>query len=386
MRDNVLRVLTRKTFLYIAFCWLCCVVTGIVGVAICYIGLFKIVPEGSIAPEAKLELWVNRCFQWLTAFFSYLNLIAMPWRLSVAHHMWVSHRSCEPGKDFYGRETEAIWFHLPRGRRKVIAFCLITGALAHYVQQIGRIIWHTYDMAEEMPGTLPINLGFVLSIVFPIIGGVAQGVGEGRLQKAEPSRFPPGIGKDIQAAMAKVRRGELRVCSCGEKSLIGAIFREMRQQKEKANSWHIAKEIEVLQRRSRNGDGSARQPPDSSAAGVVTWWQHLTRSGAKTTSRAASVWRVASAPGPSPAPAESETDKDEKWGSPPGALSPGRLGSKPGERLSVQRLEEGGMAAAAPAAAALAPSPACPAEAQAPLPELPDDGGVAAEKQPAADE
>jgi hypothetical protein len=93
------------------------------------------------------------------------------------------HTDCVPhqvGVDFYGRPTEALWFHLPMHTRKIVAWCLNIGYVAHYVSLGTHIYYWEYWDTQGMPGAPAVNIPFIISIVVPIIGAQFQGGDEGQ--------------------------------------------------------------------------------------------------------------------------------------------------------------------------------------------------------------
>lgn len=130
--------------------------------------------------------------QIITALFSYILGLTLPWRLANAVHLagWAG-RSCKAGVDFYGRPATGIWWHIPPRQRARIVACLVLNAVMHYATQACRVVWYSYDASQTMPGVLWINVTFVLSIVFGVGGGIVQGVYEGGVRKANPDQFPP---------------------------------------------------------------------------------------------------------------------------------------------------------------------------------------------------
>ena len=81
--------------------------------------------------------------------------------------------------DFYGRETEAIWFHIPERSRAIISICLCLSVTMHFATQATRFVWLDYKGSNDpSDGMIPVNVTFVLSIVFAIAGGVVQGTQE----------------------------------------------------------------------------------------------------------------------------------------------------------------------------------------------------------------
>ena len=74
------------------------------------------VPDASGKCEPR-NWWYNLSIQVLNALFTYGVALTMAWRLANAHHLCCSRRSCAPGRDLYGRPTDAIWFSVPVGHR-----------------------------------------------------------------------------------------------------------------------------------------------------------------------------------------------------------------------------------------------------------------------------
>ncbi len=110
------------------------------------------------------------------------------------------------GVDFYGRPTEALWFHLPLFSRKCVAWCLNIGWVAHYASLITHCVYWPYWDTQHMPGAIAVNLPFIVSILFPIIGGVIQGNAEEKVIAAYPKRFPPTFGKYLKQAWADYKK------------------------------------------------------------------------------------------------------------------------------------------------------------------------------------
>jgi len=272
-RDGVLRVLSRKIFLYLAVLWLTLLILSIILVAVLYCGLlFPVFANAGnmttdpvvieYAPwsrearfiglsDSELMYWCNVCFQLLTALFSYLNGIATPWRVSILmHHL--SRRSSAPGFDFYGRPTEAIWFHIPERPRAVIATCLCGSVFFHFATQATRLIWTDYISSNLMPGLVPVNVTFVLSIVFAIAAGAIQGAQEKKLKKAHPERYPPGIDQHLKEFYQRWKRGEIRkLCS------LHTLRELMRESKEAKANHFVASSL----KRIKQPDAPSASPP-----------------------------------------------------------------------------------------------------------------------------
>lgn len=130
LRDGLLRLLSRKLFLYFAVLWLLCLVTTIGFIVVLYIAIYvPVIGSIGTAPPAnetlpwatwardaqivgltddELMYWCNVCFQVCTALFSYLNFIVIPWRVSIAaHHL--SKRNSAPVRDIFS----SLYFAAP---------------------------------------------------------------------------------------------------------------------------------------------------------------------------------------------------------------------------------------------------------------------------------
>ena len=123
------------------------------------------------------------------------------------------------GVDFYGRPTEALWFHLPVHTRKIVAWCLNIGYVAHYVSLGTHIYYWEYWDTQGMPGAPAVNIPFIISIVVPIIGAQFQGAAEKTVMKANPKRFPPTFDEYLAKAKADyaedLRTGKATRLGCG---------------------------------------------------------------------------------------------------------------------------------------------------------------------------
>ena len=119
--------------------------------------------------DIELMQWANCCIQILTGLFSYLNGIAIPWRVSILCHHLLSKRSSAPGHDFYGRPTEAIWFHIPQSSRIWIAAFLNLSVFFHFATQATRFVWTDYVTSNILPGIIPINVSRAITALPPFL-------------------------------------------------------------------------------------------------------------------------------------------------------------------------------------------------------------------------
>ena len=213
VRDRVLRALCAHIFNDLAVLWLINAVGWVLVVVVVFCALNLRLFGRLQMGDDGLKIWFNIAVKVMTGLFSYLNGVALPWRVSIAHHMFCSRRSCEPGRDFYGRETEALWFLLPVGRRKLIAVLLNLSAFFHFSNQATHIVWHSYEASMEEVTAIPVAATFGLSVLFGILAGIVQGNSEDKLIKESPEKFPPPISKAVKRVFQKWRSGEIRLRS-----------------------------------------------------------------------------------------------------------------------------------------------------------------------------
>ena len=192
--------------------------------------------------DGNLEMWANICVQVLTGLFSYFNIITLPWRLSILYHT-CGNRSDAPGRDFYGRPTEAIWFHISPRVRGWITFLLLSSTTSHFATQSSRFVYPSFKESNDFPGSLICNVTFGLAVLFGMIAGCVQDRAERQIVKANPGRYPPSIIAHIQDLR---KRGEfswiaLLCCKLGS------------SHEERLALWHMEKELKRMMSR-RNSD------------------------------------------------------------------------------------------------------------------------------------
>jgi len=103
--------------------------------------------------------------------------------------------------------------------RKIVAWCLNIGYVAHYVSLGTHIYYWEYWDTQSMPGAPAVNIPFIISIVVPIIGAQFQGAAEKAVMKANPKRFPPTFDEYLAKAKADyaedLRTGKASRFECG---------------------------------------------------------------------------------------------------------------------------------------------------------------------------
>jgi hypothetical protein len=260
-RDSVLRALTHRTFLQLAVLWLLNAVGWVLLIALLFLALHLGAFGKFGMDDSALKMWFNIAVKVMTGLFSYLNGISTPWRVSIAYHLFCSRRSCAPGRDFYGRPTEALWFLLPVRRRRLIAVLLLVAVFFHYANQAAHIYWSSYEESMEGPTAIPVTATFLLSVLFSIIAGAVQGRAESKLIKQSPGKFPPGVWEDLKEVVMMVRSGQLKsLCSPQ------ALREFLRLKQASARRFFIAREKSRLTREiesTRQREPSAAAPSDT---------------------------------------------------------------------------------------------------------------------------
>ena len=153
------------------------------------------------------QWWFNTCMKVFVVLFSYVNFLPIPWRLSILHHVYCSHRPSEAGVDFYGRPSDALWFNIPKDRRRRIAVGLNMAWIAHFVCLATHMLYSEYIEGQTFPGILFHNLPFVLSITFQVMAAVSQSKAENVLIAEQPERFPQKAFHIAKHGYRKWRKG-----------------------------------------------------------------------------------------------------------------------------------------------------------------------------------
>ena len=291
-RDRLLIALGHQIFLYIAILWL---------LALCGFGAFAAITFGALfipqimvafsgimrnepadmslaedwyavgLSDDQLEYWANVCVHVLTGLFSYFNTLTLPWRLSILYHL-CSRRSDAPGRDFYGRSTEAIWFQIPRRARAYITFFLLASTVSHFATQTSRFVYPSFESSNAWPGVIICNVTFGGAIVFGVIAGIKQSIEERKLVKKHPDRYPPTIWSHIHELRKRGEFSCLALLCCR----LGSSHEEARER------WFLEKEIQKLSKKgtpaTRRSEvfPSDRSPPSargprSEEAGAELW-------------------------------------------------------------------------------------------------------------------
>jgi serine/threonine protein kinase len=155
----------------------------------------------------------NLCIKAIMICLTYINFLPIPWRVAIGVDAWGDAltdrgRHEPPGLDFYGRETEALWFHIPRHRRALIALLLNLAWVSHMVAVGFCLGYWSYVASQTWPGALAINLPGIGSFVAIVSAGVLQSGDESKLIAAQPKRFPPAMSKILLDAFVAWKSGK----------------------------------------------------------------------------------------------------------------------------------------------------------------------------------
>ncbi len=168
------------------------------------------------------------------------------------HLAGCGHGPWRNGTDFYGRQTDAIWFHIERRPRLIITGLLLAALVMHFSTQTCRIIWHSYYLSNDTLGTIPTNTTFVGSIVLAIVAGCIQGAQEKKLRAADleasadnpaARRYPPTVEDALKDLFQRWRAGELET-----RRPMQALKVAKEAHQKQTTSWFVTKESDVLAR------------------------------------------------------------------------------------------------------------------------------------------
>jgi len=199
--------------------------------------------------EDEANYWTNVCIHVFTAIFSYINSLAIPWRVSIAHHLWQTRRDNSPGRDFYGRKTDAQWFHLSVRDRKIIAIGLNLGWVLHWIQQVARWIWSSHEASNLLGPAILINSTFAGSIIFPALAGSRQNKVQKKLASEKPDMFPQTIAAHLGVAIRDWRTGN------APEGLVKRIRHEFSEHQREVTRKDPTKRANFYERQKKKSDG-----------------------------------------------------------------------------------------------------------------------------------
>ena len=209
MRDALLRMLDSPFFQYLGIC----VLIGVVGSGALF--FFFLMgwqtlcrPRTDCQPRNDIY---NISIQILNGFFTYMAVVSMPWRCTNFLHTtgWsCPRRENAPGHDLYGQATDDVWFHVPLRKRIWVLVFLLLNCLTQFANQATRIKFYSFELQNEYPGSLWVNVFFVAAFLTAGIGGALMGHYEGKVRATDPERFGPGPIELVRVMWHKFRNKE----------------------------------------------------------------------------------------------------------------------------------------------------------------------------------
>ena len=152
------------------------------------------------------QYWVNICFKTLSFYFGYVNFLPIPWTLSICVHAYNPHHISRDkiGVDFYGRNSDSLWFHLTNRRRRIIATLNLVALLFQIPDCLFHaVVYHTYLEISTWPGNLNTNWPLIGQLSMQITAAMIQSRGEANVRKERPGKFPPTLGQFLSAEYKK---------------------------------------------------------------------------------------------------------------------------------------------------------------------------------------
>jgi hypothetical protein len=192
------------------------------------------------------QWWFNICVKYFSFYFTFVNALPLPWTISTfiqafwpaglsksRERLHVRREKAETGRfkdgiDFYGRPSSAIWFWIPRRRRKVITTMMLIALIVQIPDCICHVIYWSYLAIQVWPGALITNIWLGIQVSCQIAGSVLQGREEARLRKQHPGKFPPTLGTYLGEAWRRWRAEGHGLC-CGRGSYLGVVREEVRR-------------------------------------------------------------------------------------------------------------------------------------------------------------
>lgn len=179
------------------------------------------------------QAWFNICIKFFAFFFAYINLLQLPWTLSIFHNThFYRPGTPEIGVDFYGRPSESLWFHLPRKKRSTIASLLLFSLVAQTCAVVFHILWNSYLAGQTFPGALLQNIWIPLQAGAQIAAGAVQASAEAKVRKEFPGRFPPSMADYLKAAYNRwlaAHDGKKGPIFCGPENFLGFVITELKE-------------------------------------------------------------------------------------------------------------------------------------------------------------
>ena len=172
----------------------------------------------------------------------YINGLPIPWTLSTFMHAFFPRdaNAAKPGRDFYGRRSSSMWFHLPIEARKWISSLMLFALVVQIPDAICHAFWYSYLQTQAWPGALVTNIWLVVQLSCQIGASCIENKAKARVRAANPTKFPPVVSTYLREALRRWRsetpEGQ-KMCRhifYGEHSFISFIRAELQKYKQQA--------------------------------------------------------------------------------------------------------------------------------------------------------
>lgn len=154
----------------------------------------------------------------------------IPWTLSTFLHAFCPRDAdaAKNGRDFYGRRSNSLWFHLPRKSRRWISGLMLFALIVQIPDAICHIYFSSYLMINTAPGVFWTNLWLALQVSCQIAASCIQDKAETIVRDRNPHKFPPKMNKYLKLAYRRWCETEDRgrFC-CGDKSFVKFVRAEL---------------------------------------------------------------------------------------------------------------------------------------------------------------
>ena len=107
------------------------------------------------------QFWFNVSIKIFAFVFSYVDLLPLPWSLAVWHDVYFKRRGVggvrvpAAGVDFYGRNSESLWFCLDVRTRKTVTTLTLYSLISQILTMVFHIVYPTYIEGQTFPGAPP---------------------------------------------------------------------------------------------------------------------------------------------------------------------------------------------------------------------------------------
>jgi len=206
---------------------------------------------GYVAMRCTLvQLWFNIAIKYTTYYFIYINGLPIPWTLSTFLHVFYprDQRAAIVGRDFYGRKSKSLWFHLPILTRKWVSGLMLFALIVQFPDAISHSYYYTYLKMNTWPGALITNVWLPVQLAAQISASVLQAMGEQKLRDDNPGKFPPTLTQYLKAAYrrwsahedaedAAAGKKKWHPICCGEHSFYTFLMIELHNYKEETKTF-----------------------------------------------------------------------------------------------------------------------------------------------------